>query len=227
MAEPDSLRVNGSSADLDLPGVDELFAVIAYGEVAAFYRLTDEAKMAPDLESRIAIASMAASQMRHYEVLRDAMEARGIDVLKAMEPYVKTLESYHSLTLPRTWLEAMVKTYIGDSLAADFYREVVSSLPGESGAVLKAVLSTTGHSEFAIAQVQAAVKDNAQQRNRLTLWGRRLLGEAITQAQHVLARHDELAELVMSGGTGLGNLNEFFDRLQRAHAERMTVLGLG
>lgn len=89
-------------------------------------------------------------------------------------------------------------------LAADFYGEVVDSLSGESAAVLKSVLGTTGHSEFVIAQVRDAVKENSQQRNRLTLWGRRLLGEAITQAQHVLARHDELAELVMSGGAGLG-----------------------
>lgn len=227
MTEPDSLRASGSSTDLDPPGINQLFAVIAYGEVAAFYRLTDESRMAPDLASKIAIASMAASQMRHYEVLRDAMEAKGIDVLAAMEPYVKTLENYHSLTLPRTWLEAMVKAYIGDSLAADFYGEVVDSLSGESAAVLKSVLGTTGHSEFVIAQVRDAVKENSQQRNRLTLWGRRLLGEAITQAQHVLARHDELAELVMSGGAGLGNLNEFFERLQSAHAERMAVLGLG
>jgi hypothetical protein len=74
--------------------------------------------------------------------------------------------------------------------------------------------------------VREAVKDNPQQRNRLTLWGRRLLGEAVTQAQHVLAGHDELAELVMSGDAGLGNLNEFFERLQKAHTERMAVLGL-
>lgn len=227
MTEADSVGVNGSSADLDHPGVDELFALIAYGEVAAFYRLTDEAKMAPDLESRIAIASMAASQMRHYETLRDAMEARGIDVLKAMAPYVKTLENYHALTLPRTWLEALVKTYIGDSLAADFYGELVGSLPAQTSTVLKPVLGTTGHSEFVIAQVRDAVQDNPQQRNRLTLWGRRLLGEAITQAQHVLANHDELAELVMSGGAGLGDLNAFFDRLQRSHSDRMAVLGLG
>ncbi|SHV74341.1 hydroxylase for synthesis of 2-methylthio-cis-ribozeatin in tRNA [Mycobacteroides abscessus subsp. abscessus] len=77
-----------------------------------------------------------------------------------MEPYVKTLENYHSLTLPRTWLEAMVKAYIGDSLAADFYGEVVDSLSGESAAVLKSVLGTTGHSEFVIAQVRDAVKES-------------------------------------------------------------------
>ena len=34
---------------VDHPGVNELFALLAYGEVAAFYRLTEEARMAPNL----------------------------------------------------------------------------------------------------------------------------------------------------------------------------------
>jgi hypothetical protein len=36
-------------------------------------------------------------------------------------------------------------------------------------------------------------------RDKLALWGRRLLGEAITHAQHVLAERDGLAELIISG----------------------------
>ena len=60
----------------DHPGVNELFALLAYGEVAAFYRLTDEARMAPNLAGRINMASMAAAEMNHYEVLRDALERR-------------------------------------------------------------------------------------------------------------------------------------------------------
>ena len=62
--------------------------------------------------------------------------------------------------------------------------------------------------------------------HRLALWSRRLLGEAITQAQFVLADHDELVDLVVSGGDGLAQLTEFFDRLQRTHTTRMQELGL-
>ncbi len=61
------------------PGIDELFALLAYGEVAAFYRLTEEARMAPNLRGRINMALMAAAEMNHYEVLRDAMKRRGVD----------------------------------------------------------------------------------------------------------------------------------------------------
>ncbi|MBO0677628.1 hydroxylase [Mycolicibacterium sp. S2-37] len=220
-AAPD---VAGVSADH--PGVVELFALLAYGEVAAFYRLTEEARMAPNLRGRINMASMAAAEMSHYELLRDALERRGVDIVPAMTRYASALEHYHRLTTPSTWLEALVKTYIGDALAADFYLEIADALPPEIAEVVRGVLAETGHSQFVVAEVRAAVTASDRQRHRLALWSRRLLGEAITQAQYVLADHDELVDLVMAGGEGLTQIAEFFDRLQETHRSRIQELGL-
>ena len=61
------LRRTASRVPADHPGINELFALLAYGEVAAFYRLTEEARMAPDLRGRINMARMAAAEMGHYE----------------------------------------------------------------------------------------------------------------------------------------------------------------
>jgi hypothetical protein len=221
LADPPPSRVPA-----DHPGVDELFAVLAYGEVAAFYRLTDEARMAPDLRGRISMASIAAAEMGHYEQLRDALERRGVDVVSAMAKYTAALDRYHRLTTPSTWLEALVKTYVGDALAADLYLEIADGLPDEVADVVRATLSETSHSQFVVAEVRAAVTSSAKQRSRLALWSRRLLGEAITQAQYVLADHDELVDLVVSRTEGLTQLAGFFDRLQRTHDERMRELGL-
>jgi tRNA isopentenyl-2-thiomethyl-A-37 hydroxylase MiaE len=215
----------GMTVAADHPGIDELFALLAYGEVAAFYRLTDEARMAPDLRGRINMARMAAAEMAHYETLRAALEARGVDVLPAMSRYAPTLENYHRLTLPSTWMEALVKTYIGDALAADFYRQIADVLPGEVADVVHHVMAETKHSQFVVGDVRAAVTASERQRSRLALWARRLLGEAITQAQYVLAERDELVDLVMAKG-GLSQISEFFDRLQQTHADRMRELGL-
>ncbi|KKE98691.1 hydroxylase [Mycolicibacterium obuense] len=209
----------------DHPGVVELFALLAYGEVAAFYRLTEEARMAPNLRGRINMASMAAAEMNHYEVLRDELERRGVDVVPAMTRYASALENYHRLTTPSTWLEALVKTYVGDALAADFYLEIADAMPGAVADVVRSVLSETGHSQFVVAEVRSAVTASDRQRHRLALWSRRLLGEAITQAQYVMADHDELVDLVMSAG-GLSQITEFFDRLQQTHSTRMQELGL-
>jgi hypothetical protein len=225
-AEPGA-RPATSGVTADHPGVNELFAVLAYGEVAAFYRLSDEARMAPNLAGRINMASMAAAEMNHYEQLRDALEKRGVDVIAAMSTYASALENYHRLTLPSTWLEALVKTYIGDALAADFYLEIADALPDEVADVVRAVLAETGHSQFVVAEVRAAVKASPKQRHRLALWSRRLLGEAITQAQYVLAERDDLVDLVVNSGEGLTQLAGFFDRLQHTHTTRMQELGLG
>ncbi len=211
---------------VDHPSVIELFALLAYGEVAAFYRLTEEARMAPNLAGRISMASMAAAEMRHYELLRDALAERNVDVVPAMTKYAAALENYHRLTTPSTWLEALVKTYVGDALAADFYLEIADVLPEAAADVVRSVLSETGHSQFVVAEVRAAVTASDRQRHRLALWSRRLLGEAITQAQYVMADHDELVDLVISSSDGLLQMSEFFDRLQRTHASRMQELGL-
>ena len=66
--------------------------------------------------------------------------------------------------------------------------------------------------------------------DRLALWGRRLLGEAVTQAQHIVAERDELAEFIVSGAvSGSGDLSgiaALLKRLQSNHGKRMARLGL-
>ena len=218
-------RVSTTTVAAEHPGINELFSLLAYGEVAAFYRLTDEARMAPDLRGRINMARMAAAEMGHYELLRSTLESRGVDVLAAMTRYAPALEQYHRLTTPSTWLEALVKTYVGDAMAADLYLAIAGSLPDEVADVVRAVLAETVHSQFVVAEVRSAVNSSGRQRSRLALWSRRLLGEAITQAQYVLADRDELVDLVLAGG-GLGQVTDLFDLLQRTHNDRMQQLGL-
>lgn len=225
VASPVVSPVASPAAPAEHPGINELFALLAYGELAAFYRLTDEARMSPNLRGRINMARMAAAEMGHFAMLQEALQARGVDVLPAMTRYAPALEQYHRLTTPSTWLEALVKTYVGDALAADLYLAIADSLPAEIADVVRAVLAETGHSQFVVAEVRSAVTASGRQRSRLALWSRRLLGEAITQAQYVLADHDELVDLVLAGG-GLGQITDFFDQLQKTHDERMRELGL-
>jgi hypothetical protein len=86
-ASPEQIATSATSGvSADHPGVTELFALLAYGEVAAFYRLTDEARMAPNLLGRINMASMAAAEMAHYELLHAALERRGGAVGAPHEP---------------------------------------------------------------------------------------------------------------------------------------------
>jgi 1,2-phenylacetyl-CoA epoxidase catalytic subunit len=221
VADPTTPRITA-----DHPAIDDFFALLAYAEVAAFYRLTEEARMAPNLRGRISMASIAAAEMGHYELLHDALESRGVDVVAAMSKFGSALENYHRLTTPSTWLEALVKTYIADALASEVYLQIAGGLPDEIADVVRAALAETGHSQFVVAEVHAAVTASGKQRSRLALWSRRLFGETITQAQYLLADHDQLVDLVVYGAGGLGQLTTFFDRLQETHDQRMRDLGL-
>ncbi|MET8779670.1 ferritin-like fold-containing protein [Nocardia sp. NPDC050713] len=210
----------------DHSGVTDLFAVLAYGEISAFYRLAEEAKLSPTLRGKVAVAKMAAAEMDHFKTLEAALADRGVEVFDAMAPFVRALDAYHASTDPSTWLESMVKFYVGDGIAADFYGEIAGALAPEVATVVHDVLAETSHSEFVVEEVRRAVSTSRSERDRLTLWGRRLLGEAITQAQYVMAQRDELTDLVLTATGDLNGIAALFERMQTSHAERMAVLGI-
>lgn len=223
---PATSGVSTSPIAADNPGVIDLFAVLAYGEISAFYRLAEEAKLSPTLRGKVAVAKMATAEMAHFQTLETALAERGVDVFDAMAPFVRALDAYHASTDPSTWLESMVKFYVGDGIAADFYTEIAGALDPAVAAVVRDVLAETSHSEFVVEEVRRAVTTSRSERDRLTLWGRRLLGEAITQAQYVMAQRDELAELVLTATGDLNGIAALFERMQDSHAQRMAVLGL-
>ncbi len=204
----------------------DLFAVLAYGEISAFYRLAEEAKLSPTLRGKVAVAKMAAAEMQHFKTLEAALAARGAEVFDAMAPFVRALDDYHASTDPSTWLESMVKFYVGDGIAADFYTEIAGALTPDVAAVVRDVLAETRHSEFVVEEVRRAVTESRSERDRLTLWGRRLLGEAITQAQYVMAQRDELTDLVLTATGDLNGIAALIERMQDSHAQRMAVLGI-
>ncbi|MBT0565657.1 ferritin-like fold-containing protein [Williamsia sp. CHRR-6] len=229
MSSPDSSSVGpvASSLPADHPGITALFGVLAAGELAAFYRLAGEAAMAPDIRGRVALAQMAGAEMNHFDLLAGELVRRGRDVTDTVATFAPVLDRYHGSTTPSTWLESMVKAYIGDGLAADFYLEIAGTLPVEAEQIVRQVMSETQHSDFARTEVRAAVAADPAVRSPLTLWGRRLLGEAITQAQHVLAAEEELTDLLFAQAADLTRVSDFFESIQERHAARMADLGLG
>jgi len=206
--------------------VVDLLGVLAYGELTAFDRLAADAHFAPTLGGRAALAQMAATEMGHFARLAERLTEMGVDPDAAMAPFVRPLDAYHDSTRPSTWLEGLVKAYVGDGLAKDFYREVAGWLDPSSRDLVLEVLSDTGHAAFAVREVRAAIAHDPTLAGRLALWARRLLGEALSQAQHAAADREALAQLIVERSGDLAGVGVLFERLTGRHAERMRALGL-
>lgn len=224
------------AADFDDEGyraaVIDLLGVLAYGELMASQRLAADAALAPTIDDQIELSTMGAAEFRHFVRLRDRLVEIGADPAQAMEPFRQPLEQFHEMTAPSDWLEGLVKAYVGDGIGVDFYREIAASLDPDTRDLVLEVCEDLGQSAFVVDRVRAAVEEDPRIAGRLALWARRLVGEALSQAQHVAGERDALTALLIGEvGTAdaaldLTGIGQMLSRLTDAHAQRMQALGL-
>ena len=174
------------------------------------------------LADKAELGAMAVAEFRHFEQLRDRLAELGVNADEAMEPFIEPLQAFHDRTVPADWMESLVKAYVGDGIAIDFYREVSAYLDPDTQALVNDVLGDTGHAQFAVERVREAIEADPRVAGRLALWGRRLVGEALSQAQRVAADRDSLAALIVGGvdrpGMDLAALSRVFARLTENHS---------
>src|SRR6478735_8428978 len=125
----------------------DLLGAIAYGELSAFERLVEDAKLAPGIDDKIAIGAMATAEFAHLQKLVHRLE----------------------------------------ELDADTREVIIASL------------EDSGQTAFILERVRAGIAEDHRLGGRLALWGRRLMGEALTQAQRAAGDRDSLTALLAGG----------------------------
>ncbi|MER7280292.1 ferritin-like fold-containing protein [Dactylosporangium sp. NPDC000244] len=203
--------------------VVDLLGMLAYGELVAFDRMAADARLAPDLHRRAVLSEMAAREIVNYRRLADRLAELGTDPEAAMAPYVRALSDYHEQTEPKDWLEGLTKAYVGDGIADDFTREVAAVLEAPDRDLILDVLHDSRHADFAADELRAAIAIDPKVANRLSMWARRLVGEAISQSLRVAAERPSLGTLLAVHGTDVPAL---LKRLTSAHTARMGAVGL-
>jgi hypothetical protein len=230
VARPPSDLPVAFSDPVYLAAVIDLLGAIAYGELSAFERLVDDSKLAPTVRDKVAMGAMASLEFGHVSRLHERIRELGTDPFDAMAPFQGPIDLFHAHTAPADWHEGLVKAYVGDGLAADFYREIAAYLDSGTRDLIIASLDDAGQADFAVRHIRQAIADDPRLGGRLALWGRRLMGEALSQAQRVAAERDALSALLAGGidrpGLDLAAIGRMFTRITERHNERMAELGL-
>ena len=211
-------------------GAIDLLGILAYGALAAFDRLAEDARRAPTLADKVYVASLAALQIKHFDTVRARLAELDADVMVAMKPFHAPFDEFHAHTKPKDWLEGLVLAYVGNGFAADFYREVAAFVDADTRASGAPGAGRRGACGLRDREGACAIAADPRVAGRLALWGRRLVGEALSQAQRVAADRDALTHLLTGTvdrpGMDLAAISRMFSRLVENHTRRMAKLGL-
>lgn len=208
--------------------VADLFGVMAYGELSAFERLSSDARYSPSLRDRAVFGRIAVIEFQHYELVSARLAGMGIDAEDAMLPFQASVDHFHERTRPADWYESLMKAYVIDTVSADFYRAVSKYVDADTRGLIQQIQSPDDAAAVLRERLKSALADDPRLASRLALWGRRIVGEALTQAQRVSFEHAFLGGLI--GGPDAGEAVELVGRLTAElaenHSRRMVQLGM-
>lgn len=211
-------------------GVSSLLAALAYGELMAFFDVARVAEMAPTIQAQQELGALAAREYAVYEKLSARLRDNGIDPAVAMQPFHEPFDNWHARITPADWHEGLMKIYAGSAIVTDFYRELTDILDAEAAALIRQSLPDEEQTAMARTALLRAIGQDERLAGRLALLGRRMMGEALSQAQLVALVNDDLLNLIMDRGTGQGfdllGFQQLTARLGEKHTRRMAALGL-
>ena len=205
----------------------DLLGVMAYGELSAFERLSSDARYSPTLHDRAVLGRLAVIEFQHYELVSAKLDAMGLDAEAAMLPFQPSVDHFHERTRPADWYESLMKAYVIDTVSADFYRAISRYVDAGTRALVEQIQADGGATEVLRERLKTALADDPRLASRLALWARRLLGEALTQAQRVSFEHSFVGGLIGADEDRSKELvRGLMDELAANHSRRMTQLGL-
>ncbi|MGP4031412.1 ferritin-like fold-containing protein [Pseudarthrobacter sp. 1C304] len=205
----------------------DLLGVMAYGELSAFERLSSDARYSPSLHDRAVLGRLAVIEFQHYELVSARLDAIGLDAEAAMVPFQPSVDHFHERTRPADWYESLMKAYVIDTVSADFYRAISRHVDAETRALVEHIQADEEATAVLRERLKAALADDPRLASRLALWARRLLGEALTQAQRVSVEHGFVGGLAGADEDSAAELSRvLMAELAANHSRRMTQLGL-
>ncbi|MGM1029522.1 MAG: ferritin-like fold-containing protein [Actinomycetota bacterium] len=177
---------------------------------------------APSLETRVVLAEVVRIHAARAAAFARILESEPVDAADAMRPFVETTRSFADATDGADWYEQVLALHVASGLLVDFFVSIAPGLPDDDqDAMLRALRSETTH-PLLVGLLQQAIAATPRLSDRLAVWGRRIVGDALLQMYLAVNGPDDAGRAVPSQP----RLEPAFNDIVASHTRRMDELGL-
>lgn len=177
---------------------------------------------APSLESRVVLAEVVRIHAARASDFARILESEPVDAAEAMRPYAETTRSFAAAIEGADWYEQVLALHVVSGLLVDFFVAIAPGLPSDDrDAMLRTLRSESTHA-LLVGLLQQAIEATPRLSDRLAVWGRRIVGDALLQMYLAVNGPDDAGRAVPSQP----RLEPAFNDIVASHTRRMDELGL-
>ncbi|WP_067249072.1 ferritin-like fold-containing protein [Microbacterium resistens] len=200
------------------PDLNTFLGQAAYLQLGYFETLTRLIRATPELAEKEALSRAAGAALTKHTRLVDVIRERGDDPTEVMLPFREQLDAFRRKTIGVRPRETLLAVYLTAGMLDDFYLALASSYGRAGGQVMDILAAADDRNEI-VDIIQATISSDEEWRSLLSMWGRRLVGDALLVARAAL-RPRQLGE------DDERRVEPVFTELMGAHARRMDAMGL-
>lgn len=177
---------------------------------------------APSLEARVELAEVVRIHAARAAAFAHILETEPVDAADAMRPFAETTRSFADAIDGADWYEQVLALHVASGLLVDFFVAIAPGLPADDrDAMLRALRNETPH-PLLVGLLQQAIEATPRLSDRLAVWGRRIVGDALLQMYLAVNGPDDAGRAVPSQP----RLEPAFNDIVASHTRRMDELGL-
>lgn len=183
-------------------------------------RLGKDMVMAPSAGARVEVAGMSAGAYRLFCELEKVAGVSRAEMIQLVSPSFNLVADLERRLRPGDWFERLTKSYVSVGVLSDLGLELCRQGFPEAFEKARGVHHDLGHAQWAAAQIKQAVGADPALADRLSLWGRRVVGESMGVVRLCEQIYPGIfADLNIEAGT-------IMRPLMAMHGERMVAAGL-
>jgi hypothetical protein len=179
--------------------------------------VSSEAWSAEDADALMVASGMA---MDRYRALRALLADYEKDVAQALATPRHKLSGHLERLVTTRWYERVGTIYVVSGLTRDFWLLLAGGLPKDLRTKVTEILRDGGDEELLAGVLERLLQVDVRYVSRLSLWARRLVGDAMLMCK------DALAEAVVTADDAVATLEPIFTDVLASHTSRLERVGL-